>query len=400
MNLTVLTVKQLNTYVRSILEGDVNLASVCVGGEMSNMRIYSSGHLYFSLREKDSLIKCVMFSSNVSRLGFMPSDGMHVIIKGRATLYEKDGTYQLVCENILQDGIGDVSLKYRLLKEKLENEGLFDEKFKKPIPSTPQKIAVVTSKDGAALHDIINVISRRYPLCEILVFPTLVQGNESANSIVNALRLADNSDCDTIIVGRGGGSKEDLESFNDEIVARTVFSLNTPCISAVGHETDFTIIDYVSDLRAPTPSAAAEIAVPSVEEINNYLNSRYNNFLFLLNEYIDGLEKTISDISKKEIFSNPDKIYGGFEEKIINNEKLFLNAYMNFVEKNDSSLNLLASRLNDLNPLNVLSRGYSLIYKDEKLVKNAEDITNNDVLKIKMKNDTIKITASNIEKVN
>lgn len=400
MNLTVLTVKQLNTYVRSILEGDVNLASVCVGGEMSNMRIYSSGHLYFSLREKDSLIKCVMFSSNVSRLGFMPSDGMHVIIKGRVTLYEKDGTYQLVCENILQDGIGDVSLKYRLLKEKLENEGLFDEKFKKPIPSTPQKIAVVTSKDGAALHDIINVISRRYPLCEILVFPTLVQGNESANSIVNALRLADNSDCDTIIVGRGGGSKEDLESFNDEIVARTVFSLNTPCISAVGHETDFTIIDYVSDLRAPTPSAAAEIAVPSVEEINNYLNSRYNNFLFLLNEYIVGLEKTISDISKKEIFSNPDKIYGGFEEKIINNEKLFLNAYINFVEKNDSSLNLLASRLNDLNPLNVLSRGYSLIYKDEKLVKNAEDITNNDVLKIKMKNDTIKITASNIEKVN
>ena len=400
MNLTVLTVKQLNTYVRSILEGDVNLASVCVGGEMSNMRIYSSGHLYFSLREKDSLIKCVMFSSNVSRLGFMPSDGMHVIIKGRVTLYEKDGTYQLVCENILQDGIGDVSLKYRLLKEKLENEGLFDEKFKKPIPSTPQKIAVVTSKDGAALHDIINVISRRYPLCEILVFPTLVQGNESANSIVNALRLADNSDCDTIIVGRGGGSKEDLESFNDEIVARTVFSLNTPCISAVGHETDFTIIDYVSDLRAPTPSAAAEIAVPSVEEINNYLNSRYNNFLFLLNEYIVGLEKTISDISKKEIFSNPDKIYGGFEEKIINNEKLFLNAYINFVEKNDSSLNLLASRLNDLNPLNVLSRGYSLIYKDEKLVKNAEDITNNDVLKIQMKNDTIKITASNIEKVN
>lgn len=400
MNLTVLSVKQLNTYVRSILEGDVNLASVCVSGEMSNMRIYSSGHLYFSLRDNDSLIKCVMFASNVNRLGFLPNDGMRVIVKGKITLYEKDGTYQLVCENILQDGVGDVSLQYKLLKEKLENEGLFDEKFKKPIPSTPQKIAVVTSKDGAALHDIINVITRRYPLCEIIVFPTLVQGAESPSSIVKALKLADNASCDTIIVGRGGGSKEDLEAFNDEMVARTVFSLNTPCISAVGHETDFTIIDYVSDLRAPTPSAAAEIAVPSIEEINNYLNASYENILYLINDYINTFNKLVSDISKKEIFSNPDKLYGSFDEKLNVNEKLLINAYDKFVDNKNNALNLSAARLNDLNPLNVLSRGYSLIYNDGKLVKTADDIKENDVLNIKMSNDSIKIKASNVEKVN
>lgn len=400
MNLTVLSVKQLNTYVRSILEGDVNLASVCVSGEMSNMRIYSSGHLYFSLRDNDSLIKCVMFASNVNRLGFLPNDGMRVIVKGKITLYEKDGTYQLVCENILQDGVGDVSLQYKILKEKLENEGLFDEKFKKLIPSTPQKIAVVTSKDGAALHDIINVITRRYPLCEIIVFPTLVQGAESPSSIVKALKLADNASCDTIIVGRGGGSKEDLEAFNDEIVARTVFSLNTPCISAVGHETDFTIIDYVSDLRAPTPSAAAEIAVPSIEEINNYLNASYENILYLINDYINTFNKLVSDISKKEIFSNPDKLYGSFDEKLNINEKLLINAYDKFVDNKNNALNLSAARLNDLNPLNVLSRGYSLIYNDGKIVKTADDIKENDVLNIKMSNDSIKIKASNVEKVN
>ena len=400
MNLTVLSVKQLNTYVRSILEGDVNLASVCVSGEMSNMRIYSSGHLYFSLRDNDSLIKCVMFASNVNRLGFLPNDGMRVIVKGKITLYEKDGTYQLMCENILQDGVGDVSLQYKLLKEKLENEGLFDEKFKKLIPSTPQKIAVVTSKDGAALHDIINVITRRYPLCEIIVFQTLVQGAESPSSIVKALKLADNASCDTIIVGRGGGSKEDLEAFNDEIVARTVFSLNTPCISAVGHETDFTIIDYVSDLRAPTPSAAAEIAVPSIEEINNYLNASYENILYLINDYINTFNKLVSDISKKEIFSNPDKLYGSFDEKLNINEKLLINAYDKFVDNKNNALNLSAARLNDLNPLNVLSRGYSLIYNDGKLVKTANDIKENDVLSIKMSNDSIRIKASNVEKVN
>ena len=400
MNLTVLSVKQLNTYVRSILEGDVNLASVCVGGEMSNMRIYSSGHLYFSLRDNDSLIKCVMFASIVNRLGFLPNDGMRVIVKGKITLYEKDGTYQLVCENILQDGVGDVSLQYKLLKEKLENEGLFDEKFKKPIPSTPQKIAVVTSKDGAALHDIINVITRRYPLCEIIVFPTLVQGAEAPSSIVKALKLADNASCDTIIVGRGGGSKEDLEAFNDEMVARTVFSLNTPCISAVGHETDFTIIDYVSDLRAPTPSAAAEIAVPSIEEINNYLNASYENILYLINDYINTFNKLVSDISKKDIFSNPDKLYGSFDEKLNINEKLLINAYDKFVDNKNNALNLSAARLNDLNPLNVLSRGYSLIYNDGKLVKTADDIKENDVLNIKMSNDSIRIKASNVEKVN
>ena len=400
MNLTVLTVKQLNTYVKSLLEGDVNLAFVCVSGEMSNMKIYNSGHLYFSLRDKDSIIKCVMFSSNVQRLGFLPSDGMRVIVKGKVTLYEKDGSYQLICENIIEDGIGDVSLQFKILKDKLNNEGLFDEKFKKTIPSIPKKIGVVTSKDGAALHDIINVISRRYPLCELVLFPTIVQGTDAPQSIIKALKLADSANCDIIIVGRGGGSKEDLEAFNDENVARTVFALNTPSISAVGHETDFTIIDYVSDLRAPTPSAAAEIAVSDISEVVNLLDAYQNNILFLINKYLDEHNKHVQNIANKDIFANPQKLYGSFEDKVNLNEKLLINAFNKFIDDKDGALNLSAARLNDLNPLNVLSRGYSLVYNNDKLVKSYEDLNNHDTLKIITANDSVEVEISNIKKVN
>lgn len=399
MNLTVLTVKQLNTYVRSVLEGDVNLASVCVSGEISNMRIYSSGHLYFSLREKDSLIKCVMFASNVNRLNFVPSDGIQVIAKGRVTLYEKDGTYQLICESVLQDGVGDVSLQYKLLKEKLENEGLFDDKFKKLIPTVPQKIGVVTSRDGAALHDIINVVSRRYPLCEIIIFSSLVQGAEAPVSIINALKKADDSKCDTIIVGRGGGSKEDLEAFNNEMVARTVFALNTPCISAVGHETDFTIIDYVSDLRAPTPSAAAEIAVPNIDDILSFLNFTQENIFSAIKNYINDFDKLVCSISKKEIFTNANKLFGNYSEKLDTKEKLLKIAFSKYINDTNNALNLSAARLNDLNPLNILSRGYSLVYNDGKLVKSAGDINENDVLSIKMSNDCVMFKVSDVKKV-
>lgn len=400
MNLTVLTVKQLNTYVKSLLEGDVNLAFVCVSGEMSNMKIYNSGHLYFSLRDKDSIIKCVMFSSNVQRLGFLPSDGMRVIVKGKVTLYEKDGSYQLICENIIEDGIGDVSLQFKILKDKLNNEGLFDEKFKKTIPSIPKKIGVVTSKDGAALYDIINVISRRYPLCELVLFPTIVQGTDAPQSIIKALKLADSANCDIIIVGRGGGSKEDLEAFNDENVARTVFALNTPSISAVGHETDFTIIDYVSDLRAPTPSAAAEIAVSDISEVVNLLDAYQNNILFLINKYLDEHNKHVQNIANKDIFANPQKLYGSFEDKVNLNEKLLINAFNKFIDDKDGALNLSAARLNDLNPLNVLSRGYSLVYNNDKLVKSYEDLNNHDTLKIITANDSVEVEISNIKKVN
>lgn len=400
MNLTVLTVKQLNTYVKSLLEGDVNLAFVCVSGEMSNMKIYNSGHLYFSLRDKDSIIKCVMFSSNVQRLGFLPSDGMRVIVKGKVTLYEKDGSYQLICENIIEDGIGDVSLQFKILKDKLNNEGLFDEKFKKTIPSIPKKIGVVTSKDGAAFHDIINVISRRYPLCELVLFPTIVQGTDAPQSIIKALKLADSANCDIIIVGRGGGSKEDLEAFNDENVARTVFALNTPSISAVGHETDFTIIDYVSDLRAPTPSAAAEIAVSDISEVVNLLDAYQNNILFLINKYLDEHNKHVQNFANKDIFANPQKLYGSFEDKVNLNEKLLINAFNKFIDDKDGALNLSAARLNDLNPLNVLSRGYSLVYNNDKLVKSYEDLNNHDTLKIITANDSVEVEISNIKKVN
>jgi len=355
--------------------------------------------LYFSLREKDSLIKCVMFASNVNRLNFVPSDGIQVIAKGRVTLYEKDGTYQLICESVLQDGVGDVSLQYKLLKEKLENEGLFDDKFKKLIPTVPQKIGVVTSRDGAALHDIINVVSRRYPLCEIIIFSSLVQGTEAPASIINAIKKADDSKCDTIIVGRGGGSKEDLEAFNNEMVARTVFALNTPCISAVGHETDFTIIDYVSDLRAPTPSAAAEIAVPNIDDILSFLNFTQENIFSAIKNYINDFDKLVCSISKKEIFTNANKLFGNYSEKLDTKEKLLKIAFSKYINDKNNVLNLSAARLNDLNPLNILSRGYSLVYNDGKLVKSAGDINENDVLSIKMSKDCAMFKVSDIKKV-
>ncbi len=398
MNLTVLTVKQVNTYVRSLLEGDVNLASVCISGEMSNIKIYSSGHLYFSLRESECLIKGVMFASNVARLNFIPKDGMKVIAKGKITLYEKDGTYQLMCESIIQDGEGDVSLKYKLIKDKLEKEGLFDSKFKKPIPTLPNKIAAVTSRDGAALQDIINVLSRRYPLCELVVYPTLVQGATAPSSIINALNLADKSGADIIIVGRGGGSKEDLEAFNDEELARTVFKLDIPCISAVGHETDYTIIDYVSDLRAPTPSAAAEIAVPNVLDIYSTFEAYEIKIKQLMSEYISDLSDKIDVISQKEVYTNPNKLYNLFDEKIDISSKLLSKAFEKFLSEKENNLNVSAARLNDLNPLNILSRGYSLVYKNDLLLKNAFDINDNDELTIRTENNKVSFKAIEVKK--
>lgn len=398
MNLTVLTVKQLNTYVKSLLEGDVKLASICVSGEISNMRIYSSGHLYFSLRESDALIKCVMFAFNVNRLNFMPKEGMRVIVRGKVTLYEKDGSYQLMCETIVEDGVGDVSLKFKLIKDKLENEGLFLEEHKKQLPEFPQKIAVVTSRDGAALHDILNVINRRYPICEIVLFSSLVQGLEAPKSIIKSLELADNYNADLIIVGRGGGSKEDLEAFNDELLARTVFGLKTPVISAVGHETDFTIIDYVSDLRAPTPSAAAEIAVPNIEEIKQLINTFNKKLLSVTNIYLNNYDTKVTEISQKDVFANPKKLYESFENKLEVQQKLTINAFNNLIMNNENRIKLLASRINDLNPLNVLTRGYSLVYNNDVLVNDANQINENDRLTIQTANSSISLTATNIIK--
>ena len=270
-----LSVRQLNLYVRSLLEGDVRLNDVLVAGELSNFKNhYASGHLYFTLKDNDAAIRCVMFRFNAARLKFEPRDGMAVILRGKVSVYEKDGQYQFYAEDMMPDGIGDIALAFEQIKEKLQNEGLFDEDSKRPIPKFPRRIAVVTSDTGAAVRDIMNILSRRWKPAQAVLCPVAVQGENAVPDMLNTLdRLYKLSGIDLIIIGRGGGSIEDLWAFNSEELARKIYEAPVPVISAVGHETDFTICDFVADLRAPTPSAAAELAVPDISEIENQLEN-------------------------------------------------------------------------------------------------------------------------------
>ncbi|MBO4433606.1 MAG: exodeoxyribonuclease VII large subunit, partial [Clostridia bacterium] len=266
MENTAITVKQLNTYVKNLLESDVHLTYLSVSGEISNFKNhYSSGHWYFTLKDKDAQVRCVMFNSYASRVAFEVEDGAQVILKGRVSLYERDGQYQFYAEEILPLGEGDLALAFNRLKDKLQKEGLFDPEHKRPLVRFPGKIAVITSDTGAAVRDIINILSKRYPICDVLLCPVAVQGDLAAKSMIDALKIVyTRDDVDTIIIGRGGGSLEDLWAFNDESLARKIFESPIPVISAVGHETDFTICDFVADIRASTPSHAAELAVPDI----------------------------------------------------------------------------------------------------------------------------------------
>ena len=382
---TVLSVTQLNTYVKSILEGDLILRNVFVVGEISNFtNHYRTGHYYMTLKDENSCIKAVMFRSANQRLRFMPESGMGVIVRGRVSLYDRDGQYQLYIEDMQPDGIGALNLAFEQLKNKLASEGLFDESFKKSIPSRIRKIGVVTSATGAVIQDIKNVVSRRYPLAEIILAPVEVQGVNAAPQIAAAIDDFNSGDyADVLIVGRGGGSLEDLWAFNEEIVARAVFRSRVPVISAVGHETDFTICDFVADLRAPTPSAAAELAVPDIRDDIAFVNSAVS----LMESAID-----------KRIKSELDKLY-------LLKDKLNLLSPTNLIDERMNTVSLLyndaLNRINDklncegnrfavacakidsLNPIKVLSRGYSITMKENKIIKSINDVTCGDRISVK-----------------
>ena len=289
MKTNTLTVSQVNTYLKGLIEDDVLMSSVWVKGEISNFKHHSSGHMYMTLKDSGGTLKAVMFKGNTFRLKFMPEDGMMVLAHGRISVYEQGGQYQLYIDALEPDGVGALYIAYEQLKKRLETEGYFDESHKKEIPLLPKKVAVITSPTGAAVRDIINVMSRRCPICDICVYPVLVQGEGAAEDIAKAIEMVNaNGDCDTIIAGRGGGSIEDLWAFNEEVVARAIYNSSVPVISAVGHETDFTIADFVSDLRAPTPSAAAELATPSVVDIKGYIagaQRRFNFGIWLMCKY-------------------------------------------------------------------------------------------------------------------
>lgn len=268
-----ITVTQLNRYLKSIFDGDDNLRQIFIKGEISNCKLHTRGHLYFTLKDETSRINAVMFASNVSSLKFKPADGTKVLVVGRVSVYETTGNYQIYVTDMIEDGIGNLYVAFEELKKKLASEGLFDKEHKKKIPKIPKKIGIVTASTGAAIKDILTTIKRRFPVCETILFPSLVQGSDAAKDIVKNIKLANTYDIDTLIVGRGGGSIEDLWPFNEEIVARAIYESRVPVISAVGHEIDFSISDFVADLRAPTPTAAAELAVPDINTIVSYLNT-------------------------------------------------------------------------------------------------------------------------------
>lgn len=380
---SILTVSQLNRYISFRMKEDKNLRSILIKGEISNFTNHTkTGHLYFTLKDNECSVKAIMFNSMASRLRFTPSSGMNVIISANVQVFERDGIYQLYVNDMQPDGIGALYLAFEQLRKKLSEEGLFDEAIKKPLPPFPQKIGIVTSPDAAALQDMLNIISRRYPVAEVVIFPCLVQGENAPSSICTALKKADKCNLDIIIVGRGGGSLEDLMAFNSESVARTIFLCNTPIISAVGHETDTTISDYAADLRAPTPSAAAELAVPEISALNSYINS----IEITLNKLIIGkITELRQDIDIKEQHLKlmlPAKKIETSRKTIDNAEQRINNALKNKILLSRAVLAEKSAALDNLSPLKIMNRGYSLVYKDKKIIKSSSALKSGDKIDI------------------
>ena len=332
-----ITVTQLTKYIKYKIDNDINLQEVYLKGEISNFKAHSRGHFYFTIKDENTRINAIMFQFQARNIKFMPEDGMKVLVRGKISVFETTGAYQIYVDEMLEDGVGNLYIAYEQLKKKLEEEGLFKEIYKKKIPKIPERIGVVTAPTGAAIKDIISTIKRRCPLTEIYLFPSLVQGELAKDDIVKQLKKADSYNLDTIIVGRGGGSIEDLWAFNEEIVARAIFECKTPIISAVGHEIDFTISDFVADLRAPTPTGAAEMAVPQLNDVINYLNQiniRLNNTL--TNE-IKNYRNRLNDLTNRNILKNPITIYQTKElifDSIIERLKHSINIIINNNDKN------------------------------------------------------------------
>ncbi len=378
-----LSVKQLNVYVKSLIEGDPRLASVFVEGEISNLKDhYQSGHIYFTLKDSDAAVSCVMFRSFAAYLKFRPENGQKVIIRGRVSVYEKDGQYRIYAEEMREAGLGDIARKFEQTKKKLETEGLFNPETKRPLPKFPKKIAVVTSPNGAAVKDIFNILTRRWSLCEIIMCPVSVQGEQAVPEMLNSLdRLYRLEGIDLCIIGRGGGSVEDLWAFNSEELAYKIYESPFPIISAVGHETDFTICDFAADLRAPTPSAAAELAVPDINEIMVKINLYEGSLLTFLKRKYEScrlrLEKNTITQATVERFINTK---AEFLDKLSDSLNTALKEKINACKL---SLGENAGKLDALSPLKTLSRGFSVVSKNEKSVTSVKEIKKDDILNIR-----------------
>ncbi len=399
MYIKTLSVSDLNKYVKNIIDNDFILNNSSVKGEISNLKIHSSGHIYFSLKDSYSKINCVMFRSNARNLKFIPEEGMNVVIEGYISVYEKGGVYQLYCKSMKPQGVGDLYIAFEKLKNKLEEEGLFREEHKVNIPSFPKKIGVVTSITGAALRDIINVTKRRNKNINLLIYPALVQGEKSSSTIIDGIeKLNKISDVDLIIIARGGGSIEELWSFNDEKLAYSIYKSKKPIISGVGHETDFTIADFVSDRRAPTPSAAAEIAVFNSKEWERQVYN-YKNKLFVSMKNNIGYKKTDIDSLKNKLELNSPMNVIVNQYNHIEKLKDGLNMKMkSSIDRNKDKILRYSSLLEAYNPFKVLNKGYSIIEDDkENLITSKEELKKKEHIKVTLKDGSLKIKINEVK---
>ena len=378
----VFTVSQVNKYIKMIFDKDPFLLNISIKGEITNFKAHYTGHFYFTLKDDTSTIKCVMYKSMASQVKFKPEDGMKVNITGQISVFERDGVYQIYCKTMTKEGLGELYLAYEQLKEKLSKEGLFNPEFKKKIPFLPKRVGVITSKTGAVIRDIINVTTRRYPNVDLLVYPAAVQGVNVASTVIAGIDTFNKlNNVDVIIIARGGGSFEDLFGFNDEALARKIFESKIPIVSAVGHETDFTICDFVSDLRAPTPSAAAELVYPQYSDIIRKIALDKNRVIIGIQNYIERKKEYIKRIKAAKLEKIPLDIINKHRLLIDSNMKDAYNALVIMIEKYKSKCMQCIAKLDALSPLKTLSRGYSVVETlDGKLVKSTSDVKKDDEL--------------------
>ena len=415
-----LTVSAITRYLKAKFDVDENLQTVFLKGEISNFKAHTTGHFYFSLKDESSKINAIMFRSNASKVLFKPMDGMKVLVTGRISVYEAMGSYQIYVDEMLEDGVGNLYIAYEQLKEKLQKEGLFNKTHKKKIPKIPKRVGIVTASTGAAIRDIITTIKRRFPICETILFPTLVQGENAKDDIVRNIEMAQNYDLDVLIVGRGGGSIEDLWPFNEEVVARAIYNSKVPIISAVGHEVDFTIADFVADLRAPTPTAAAELAVPNMSDLKKYISQLSIRLNESVLKRVNYLKLYLDSIKNSFVIKNPMIMYENKKQSLdLMNSKLNdlmlgkVDRLKNEMEKIKKSYVLtnpkllykdnilevknIIEKLELLNPLNILNRGYSITYLNSLALKSVKEVKENDLLDIKLTDGVIQSNVINVK---
>ena len=394
----ILTVSQLNRYVKSLLDGDFRLRDLFLRGEISNYtRHYRSGHLYFTLKEGGSVVKAVMFAGYAQELAFEPENGMAVILRCSVSLYERDGNYQIYVYEMQPDGRGALQVAFEQLYRKLQVQGLFDETNKKPIPRFAQRIGVVTSETGAALQDILNILSRRCPMAQVVLAPALVQGREAPDSLIAALQALDEwGKCDVIIIGRGGGSMEDLWCFNDERLVRQIVACHTPIISAVGHETDFTLCDYAADLRAPTPSAAAELASVKMEQLEERLEILADRTKRAAGHYLAQKEQQLQRLSLQLTHLTPERRLQEYAEKLQNLWNMIQSSEKSVIIKKQEALRLQSARLQALDPMARLAGGYSMVLKDGRVLSSIQQAQEGDHLQVRLHDGTLRVLTEEV----